>query len=106
METLLYDDVRFVYLIINEYLNNKITEKQFCDEFRASYDLEIDLYALDSKEYEALHELGEVAGRFSPYDEDHIESPGVLYTKQELAAKILETKFKLMKIHPEYFERE
>ena len=99
-----YDDVRFVYLIINEYLNNKITEKQFCDEFRASYDLEIDLYALDSKEYEALHELSEVAGRFSEFESDHKKYPGLYYTKAELADKILKTKQKLMKIHPEYFE--
>ena len=99
-----HDDVRFIFFIINEYLNKKINENQFCDEFRASYDLEIDLYALEVKVYEALHELGEVAGRFSEFESDHKKYPGLYYTKEELAAKILETKQKLMKIHPEYFE--
>jgi hypothetical protein len=98
-----YDDKRFVYYLIEKYLKNQLTEKQFCDEFRLSFDLELDLTMLDPDEYDAMHYLGLVAGRFSPYDEDHMNSPGALYTKEELQSKIVETKQKLMKIHPEYF---
>jgi hypothetical protein len=98
-----YDDKRFIYYLINKYLNKQLSEMQFCDEFRISYGFEIDLDSLNPEEYLALHELRNVAGRFSPYDEDHMNSPGALYTKEELQSKIVETKQKLMKIHPEYF---
>lgn len=99
-----YDDKRFIYYLIKKYLNKQLTEVQFCNEFRLSYGFEIDLDALDIEEYHALHELRNVAGRFSEFDSDHQKYPGLYYTKEELAAKILETKQKLMKIHPEYFE--
>lgn len=99
-----YEDKKFIYYLISKYLSNQLTEVQFCRGFRLTYGSEIDLDKLIPQEYQALHALRNVEGRFSPYEEDHIQSPGALYTKEELAAKILETKQKLMKIHPEYFE--
>lgn len=99
-----YNDKRFIYYLIKKYLSGQLNEVQFTDEFRSSYDLEIDLYELEAKEYEALHELGEVAGRFSEFESDHKKYPGLYYTKAELAAKVMETKQKLIKIHPEYFK--
>ena len=98
-----YDDKRFIYCLITKYLNNQLSEVQFCDEFRLSYAFEIDLDTLDPQEYRALHELRNVAGRFSEFETDHHKYPGLYYTKKELAEAILETKQKLMKINPEYF---
>ncbi|MCX6987420.1 MAG: hypothetical protein NT065_04610 [Chlamydiae bacterium] len=93
-----------LWRLIEYYLDKKIDEVVFCSNFFLLYVHEIDYNDFDDQEQNILSELSEVAGRFSPYEEDHIETPGAFYTKQQLAEKILETKTALMKIHPEYFE--
>ena len=77
------------------YLSNNIDESTFCDEFYYSYDLELDRSTLTEDERKAFLELGEIVGRFSEFEEDHKNHPGVYYTKKELKKKILEVKNKL-----------
>ncbi len=92
-----------LWQLIQAYLNQKIDEVIFCRDFFLLYVHEIDFDDFDDFEQKILSELSVVAGRFSPYEEEHKDYPGVYYTKKELAKKILETKEKLIEIHPEYF---
>jgi hypothetical protein len=91
-------DKRRIYYLINMYLSEKVDETTFCNEFYYSYDLELDYRSLTEEEHKAFSELGEVAGRFSEFGEDHKKLPGVYYTKKELRQKTLETKEKLTNI--------
>lgn len=88
---------RRLYQIIEMYLSDRINEPSFCDEFYYSYDLEIDYDTLTDEENHVFGELSDVASRFSEFEEDHVDHPGVYYTKEELRKKILETKNKLKK---------
>jgi hypothetical protein len=92
-----------LWLLIQDYLSRKIDEVFFCSKFFLLYVHEIKYDDFDEQEQMILSELSEVAGRFSEFESDHRKYPGVYYTKDELASKILETKQKLIKIHPEYF---
>ena len=88
-------DKRHIYYLIDMYLSDKIEESTFCDEFYYSYDLELDRSTLTEEERKAFFELGEVAGRFSEFIEDHKKYPGVYYSKDELRKKVIETKNRL-----------
>jgi hypothetical protein len=73
-------------------LLKKISRWNFCSVYYKSYCLEIDSDTLTDKESKAFDALDEVATRFSDYEEDLRNYPGVYYTKQELDQKIIETK--------------
>jgi len=88
-------DKRRIYWLIDKYLSGDIDEPTFCDEFHCTYVLEIDRNSLTKEECKVFQELGEIAGRFSEFEEDIKKYPGVYYTKEELKQKILETKKKL-----------
>jgi hypothetical protein len=88
-------DKRRIYQLIEMYLKEKIDEAAFCDDFYYSYDLELDYETLTQDECRAFHELSEITSRFSEFDEDIKNYPGVYYTKEELQKKIIETKQKL-----------
>ena len=92
---------RRLYWVIDMYLSEKINEPAFCNEFYYSYDLELDHSTLTPEEKKAFYELGEVAGRFSEFEEDHQNAPGAFFTKEELRNKILETKSVLKGLFPQ-----
>ncbi len=94
-------DKRRIYQLIEMYLSNKINESTFCYEFYCSYDLELDYDSLLEDEYQAFYELSEITSRFSEFENDIKEHPGIYYSKEELRRKIIETKEKLVK----YFEK-
>lgn len=89
-------DKRRIYQLIDLYLNHEIDESTFCDEFYYSFDLELDCDVLNSDEREAFYKLSLATSRFSKFEEDIKKNPGVYYTKDELNAKIKETKKQLM----------
>ena len=89
------NDKRRIYWLIDEYLQGKINEPTFCDEFYYSYDLGVDKNTLIDLEHEAFSELSRVTSRFSEFDEDHQLDPRAFSTTQELKKKIIETKEKL-----------
>ena len=93
-------DKRRIYQLIDMYLSGKINETTFCDEFYYCFDLELDYDTLTEDEYKVFYELSEITGRFSRFEEDHQQHPGVFYTKEEVQQKIIETKEKLRN----YFE--
>ena len=94
-------DKRRIYQLISMYLSGDINESTFSDEFYYSYDLELDHSTLNPKEKQAFLDLGEVAGRFSEFEEDINKHPGVYYTKEDLQKKIIETREKLNKYFDE-----
>ena len=88
-------DKRRIYELINMYLTGNIDEKNFCDDFVPTYDQELDYDTLTEKEHEAFSDLGKIASRFSDFEEDLANYPGIYYTKSEVRKKIIETKEKL-----------
>lgn len=88
-------DKRRLYQLIEMYLSGKINESSFCDDFVPSYDIELDHDSLTEEENQAFRELSRITGRFSEFDKDHKEHPGVFYTKKDVRHKVLETKDKL-----------
>ena len=94
------NDKRRLYWLINLYLENKIDERNFCDEFYYSYDLEIDNNDLTEKEHDAFSSLSAISGRYSEYKEDHMLDANAFTTTQELCDKIKETHNKLKAISP------
>lgn len=95
---------QYLYVLINYILDKKIDEKTFCDEFYKSFDQGENSADLDRLEEKIFDELAEVAGRYTSYEDDLKALPHFFYDKTQLMSKILETKQKLLKIHPEYFE--
>ncbi|HEX4840340.1 MAG TPA: hypothetical protein VFU89_07870 [Rhabdochlamydiaceae bacterium] len=85
-------DKRRIYQLIDMYLSEKIDEPTFCDEFYYSYDLELNYNSLMEDERKVFSELSDVVSRFSEFEEDIVEYPGVYYTKEELKQKIIEAK--------------
>ncbi len=90
-------DKRRIYQLIDMYLTQKIDEAAFCADFVPSYDLELDYDTLTDEEHRAFAELGQIASRFSEFEEDIKKYPGVYYTKEDLRQKIIETREKLKK---------
>ena len=86
------NDKRRLYQLIDKFLEREISTPVFCDEFYYCFDLELDYATLTSLEYSTFSELGTVCGRFSEYEEDHIQYPTVFYTEEELRSKVLETR--------------
>ena len=94
-------DKRRLYQLIEMYLVGKINESSFCDDFVPSYDVELDHNLLTEEENQAFYELSRITGRFSEFEKDHKEHPGVFYTEEDVKRKILETKDKLKKYFDE-----
>lgn len=85
-------DKRRLYWLIDQYLMDKISGWDFSNEYYRSYGLETDKGSLSEEEENAFNALDDVATRFSCFEEDHKEHPGVYYTSEELHQKIVETK--------------
>lgn len=85
-------DKRRIYELIDLYLSQGINAWTFCSEYHTCYGIEIDLDTLNDAEEKAFKELAIIAGRFSPFEEDHKKYPGTYFTEDELRQKIIETK--------------
>ena len=80
---------------MQQYLVGKIDERTFCDEYYYSYGLEIDYETLLDVEQRAFAELSAVSRRFTEFQEDIEQYPGVYFTSRELHEKVKETQDKL-----------
>ena len=89
------NDKRRLFWLMDEYLAGRIDESTFCDEFYYSFDLQIEKKDLSATELVAYTELDLVAGRFSPFEEDHRLDSRAYSTDKELRQKIVETKNKV-----------
>jgi hypothetical protein len=94
-------DKRRIYWLLEQYLQNRIDETTFCDEFYFSYDLGINKEVLNVLERQVFWELSHVASRFSQYEEDHKLDPHAFTTKEELKEKIIEIYEKLKQQSPD-----
>ncbi|MDL2213718.1 hypothetical protein LJC29_07095, partial [Bacteroides sp. OttesenSCG-928-N06] len=74
------------------YLLGVINASAFCNDFYYSYDLGVDDENLTSIEKIIFAELSSVVDRFSAFEEDFIEYPGVYFTEKELKQKITDAK--------------
>ncbi len=72
-------------------MKKEIDENVFCDEFYLAYNLEINLTTLNEKEKTLFYQLSKVVGRFSPFEDDLANYPGVYYDKAELDTQINST---------------
>jgi hypothetical protein len=86
------NDKKRLYWLIDQYLLKKMSARNFESEYYECYCLEVDLDVLTDKEEQAFRALSEVATRFTDYEEDLRQYPGVYYTPNELHQKIVETK--------------
>lgn len=99
-----HDDKRRLYWLIDQYLLHKMPIWEFENEYYKSYCLETNLDMLSEKEEKAFNALADVATRFSYFEEDHKNHPGVYYTSEELHQKIVETK-EALKYHWMSYEK-
>ena len=86
---------RCLYQLMDMFLEKEIFVSVFCYEIYYCYDLGIGYTTLTPLEYSTFSELGTVCGRFSEYEEDHIQYPKGFYTEEEVLNKVLATKDKL-----------
>jgi hypothetical protein len=82
---------RQLSLLIDQYLIGAINAWDFCNQFHDNYGVSLDLSTLTQDERKIFSALSTVAGRFSPYEEDHLGVPGFFYTEKELTQKVIET---------------
>jgi hypothetical protein len=85
------NDKKRLFWLIDQYLMDAINAWDFCSQFHDNYGVSLDLSTLTQDERKIFSELSTVAGRFSPYEEDHQNLPGVYYTEEELKQKVIET---------------
>jgi hypothetical protein len=92
------NDKRRLYWLIECFIEKKIDESTFCNEFYYSYDLEIDVNDLNEQELNLFDELNAIASRFSPYESDYNLDKRAFTTKEQLREKIAEVYIKLKKV--------
>lgn len=92
MEFVLNIQAKKIYWLIDQYLSHNMQAWDFCSEYHLCYDLEIDLNTLNEKERAIFSELSMVSGRFSNFEDDIQQYPGVYYTSEELHQKIIQAK--------------
>ena len=91
------NDKRYLYDLINNYLENKIDEDELCDKIYDSFVHEIDDLTLNDIELEAFSELEKVTKRFSAYEEDHKLDSKAFTTKEEVRQAAIDAKNKLQR---------
>jgi hypothetical protein len=95
-------DKKQLYWLMDQYLADKIDAWDFSNKYHSCYDVELDLDCLSRKEYQLFSDLSLMAGRFSPYKEDHIAQPGFFYTDEELRRRVSEIKILLKDNWPSF----
>ncbi len=86
------DDKRILYWLIDQYISKELDAWGFCQQYGECYNIEIDYDSLSQEEYDYFSKLNVVAVRFSKFEDDFKNYPGVYYTEQELDQKIIKTK--------------
>ena len=86
-------DKRRLYWLMECYLDGKIDESTFCDEYYYSHDLEIgrNSNSFSIEEKTLFFELEMFLNQFAPDEQFHKRFPGSFWTKQELHYKIRDT---------------
>ena len=86
-------DKRRLYWLMECYLDGKIDESTFCDEYYYSHDLEIgrNSNSFSIEEKTLFFELEMFLNQFAPDEQFHKRFPGSFWTKQELHDKIRDT---------------
>lgn len=84
---------KIIYLI-NGVINNSYDIETFCDEFTRIYDLEINYKELTDMERKELHDLCEMASRYSG-NEYELSIPNMYCSRTEILKKVTEVKAKL-----------
>lgn len=90
------NDKRRIYQLIDLYLSDRISTSTFCYEFYCAYDLELNFESLSKDEYIALYNLSEVTIRFSEFEKDIKNYPGVYSTNEDVRKQAEKTKEKLI----------
>ena len=85
-------DKRRLYWLIDQYLENNINAEIFHNEYYYCFSLELDYRQLTPLEERAFADLSKITGRFTHFEEDLINYPGVYYSETELKAKVKEVK--------------
>jgi hypothetical protein len=73
------DDKKYLYWIMEYYLSKKIDGEAFSNAFHESYGLELDYTCLNEKERKVFNELNAVVGRYTHFETDLINYPGVYF---------------------------
>ena len=84
---------KIIYLI-NGVINNSYDIETFCDEFTRIYDLEINYKELTDMERKELHDLCEMASRYSG-NEYELSIPNMYCSGTEILKMVTEVKAKL-----------
>ena len=86
-------DKRRLYWLMECYLDGKIDESTFCDEYYYSHDLEIGINSasFSIEEKTLFFELEMFLNQFAPDEQFHKRFPCSFWTKQELHDKIRDT---------------
>ena len=87
-------DKEQLYYLIEHYLKGSYTATDFESQFHVIY-REMDYNMLSAEEDKLMGELWDIGSRCSPYEEDHINFPGMYYTEKELREKAAEIWSKL-----------
>lgn len=88
-------DKGYLYQIMDLYLSDRISAKDFCDAFHSCYDIELDSYCLTRKEEEILNKYSSVFQRYSPIEEDRLLYPKTYIGESQLKEKVKEAKAEL-----------
>ena len=91
------DTRKQLYYLLEHYLKEEYTTKDFVDEFSRIYDLEVDGKLLSEIECIQLREMTETAHRFSPFVEDLEKTHGFYVDETVVKAKAKDVFEKLMK---------
>lgn len=92
MNTYAKNDNRTLYCLIDEYLAGNIREKELCDEYYYSYNLEIEPDSLTEIEKRAFSKLAGVLERFSPFESDHNLDPRAFNNSEDVKSAAEEAK--------------
>ena len=89
------NDKKYIYQLIDMFIDGAISASTFCDEFYSSYNLEISDADLSESEIDVFGKIDRVSSRFSEYAEDHQLDSKAFSTESELREKVIYLKSKL-----------
>lgn len=89
------DNKKYLFWIMEYYLSKKIDGEAFSHAFHESYDLDLDYTCLTEKEQKVFNELNAVVGRYTPYETDLINYPGIYYNDEQLQKAVQKAKNEL-----------
>lgn len=85
------NDKRILFWLINCFVNDEITAKEFCDKYYISFDLEIDFDTFTELEKVIFTEISDTASRFSEFEEDLNKYPGTYFSESQLKRQLVFT---------------